>query len=101
MSITPEDVMVLQGEVASPAALKKGIEELRSTVRNWKAATTGALITAVATAIAAIFAAVIKLREVRTSTNLGLLLSSTGLRQVRSSADAHEGMRKMPHYQTS
>jgi len=61
MSITPEDVMQLQGEVASPAALKKEIDDLRTTVANWKAATTGALVTAIATALAAVFAAVIKL----------------------------------------
>jgi dCTP deaminase len=61
MTITSEDAMRLQGEVASPAALKKEIDEIRSTVANWKAATTGALITAVATALAAIVAAVVKL----------------------------------------
>jgi dCTP deaminase len=54
MSISSEDVMRLQGEVASPAALKRDIDRLRSTVENWKAATIGALITAVATAIAAL-----------------------------------------------
>ncbi len=54
MSISSDDVMRLQGEVASPAALKKDIDQLRSTVANWKAATIGALITAVATAIAAV-----------------------------------------------
>ncbi len=63
MNITPEDVTQLQGEVASPAALKKEIEDLRSTVTNWKAATMGALLTAIATALAAIFAAVMKLGE--------------------------------------
>ncbi len=60
MGITPADVMQLQGEVASPAALKREIDELRVTVTNWKAATTGALITAIATALAAIFAGVMK-----------------------------------------
>ena len=60
MNITSEDVMHLQGEAASPAALKKELDELRSTVANWKAATIGALVTAVATALAAIFAAVMK-----------------------------------------
>jgi dCTP deaminase len=54
MNISSDDVMRLQGEVASPAALKKDIDQLRSTVDNWKAATIGALITAVATAIAAV-----------------------------------------------
>jgi len=46
--------------MASPAALKKEIDELRSTVANWKAATIGALLTALATALAAIVAAVMK-----------------------------------------
>lgn len=52
--ITGSDVMQLQGEVASPAALKQEILELRSTIGNWKAATAGALITSVATALGAI-----------------------------------------------
>lgn len=61
MEISSEDVMRLQGDMASPAALKREIDELRSTITNWKAATIGALLTSVATAIAAIFAAVMKL----------------------------------------
>lgn len=61
MGISAADVMQLQGEVASPSALKKQLDELRTTVGNWKAATTGALITAIATAVAAIFAAVMRL----------------------------------------
>ncbi len=60
LTITSEDVERLQGEVASPGSLKMQIDELRSTISHWKAATTGALITAVATALAAIFAAVMK-----------------------------------------
>jgi dCTP deaminase len=60
MHITSNDTMRLQGEMASPAALKKEIDELRSTVANWKAATIGALVTALATALAAVLAAVIK-----------------------------------------
>jgi dCTP deaminase len=60
-TITSEDVARLQGEVASPAALKKDLDELRATVSNWKAATAGALITAIATAIAAVAAAIMKL----------------------------------------
>ena len=59
MTIASDDVMRMQGDVASPAALKKEIDELRSTVANWKAATTGALVTAIATAIAAVLAAVV------------------------------------------
>ncbi len=51
--ITPEDVMQMQGELASPASLKKEIDELRSTVGNWKAATIGTLAAAVAAAVAA------------------------------------------------
>jgi dCTP deaminase len=54
MGISSEDVTRLQGDLASPAALKKEIDELRSTVNNWKAATVGALLTAIATALAAI-----------------------------------------------
>lgn len=45
--ISSEDVMRLQGEVASPAALKKDIDDLRATVGNWKAATIGAIAAAV------------------------------------------------------
>lgn len=54
MGLSSEDVTRLQGDLASPAALKKEIDELRSTVNNWKAATVGALLTAIATALAAI-----------------------------------------------
>lgn len=58
--ISPADVMVMQGDVASPAAFKEEVDELRAEVKNWKAVTAGALVTAVATAVAAIFAAVMK-----------------------------------------
>ena len=56
MNISSDDVMRLQGEVASPAALKKDIAELRATVVNWKTATVGALVTAVVTTLLAIVA---------------------------------------------
>jgi len=42
--ITADDVNRLQGEVASPAALKKDLDDLRATVRQWKAAVIGAVI---------------------------------------------------------
>ena len=61
LTISSEVVGRLQGEVASPGSLKKEIDELRSTVNNWKAAIAGILLTAVATALAAIDAAVLKL----------------------------------------
>ena len=60
MSITSEDVMRLQGEVASPGALRKEMDELRAMVSNWKAATIGALTTAIATALLAIIVAILK-----------------------------------------
>jgi hypothetical protein len=51
MHITSDDVMRLQGDVASPAALKKEIEELRSTIANWKAWTIGLIGTGFAAAL--------------------------------------------------
>jgi dCTP deaminase len=54
--ITPEDVMHLQGEMASPAALKKEIDELRAAITNWKAVTIAVLGGALASAISAAIA---------------------------------------------
>ena len=48
-SISSADVEQLQGQVSSPAALQKQIDELRSTVLTWKAATIGVVGAAVLT----------------------------------------------------
>ena len=56
MHITPDDAMHLQGEMASPAALKKEIDELRSSIANWKAATISVLGAALASAVGAAIA---------------------------------------------
>ncbi|MBN1961379.1 MAG: dUTP pyrophosphatase [Deltaproteobacteria bacterium] len=60
-SISSKDVMRLQGEVVSPATLKKEVEELRATVANWKAITTGAFATAVITALATAIGVLVKI----------------------------------------
>lgn len=51
-SITDDDVNRLQGEVASPAALKKDLDDLRAMVGQWKAAVIGAVILFAGTFIA-------------------------------------------------
>ena len=56
LMISSADVERLQGVVSSPAELQKQINELRSMVSNWKAATIGVIG-------AAIFAAMIRLFE--------------------------------------
>ena len=59
-SISSDDVSRLQGDLASPAALKKQFDELHASVNNWKAATVGALLTAFGTALAAIITAILR-----------------------------------------
>jgi dCTP deaminase len=59
-SISSDDVSRLQGDLASPAALKKQLDDLHASVTNWKAATVGALLTAIATALAAIIGAFVR-----------------------------------------
>lgn len=60
LNISPEDVNRLQGVLASPAALKKQFDELQASVNNWKAATVGALLTALGSLGAAIVSALLR-----------------------------------------
>lgn len=59
-SISADDVNRLQGDLASPAALKQQFDDLKASVSNWKAATVGALLTALASAIAAVITALLR-----------------------------------------
>ncbi len=60
VSISASDVERLQGVVYSPAALQRQIDELRSTVSNWKAATIGVIGTAILTAVGTIVATLLR-----------------------------------------
>jgi dCTP deaminase len=63
MSISSDDVMRLQGDVASPAALKKEIDELHSAINNWKYVTMSVLGSAVTLGIGAALWAIFKAKS--------------------------------------